>query len=174
MNDRTVATTLGGCAIIGGGLRIASSFIPWAPDTAWLEGLYFAIDTLLLFGLMGIYFAHRARLGVSGFAMFAVAETGIASIVGPDTTVFGIDTYQAGVAVISIGLALLGVVMLVRRAGTIAAPLCWIASTAAGAAGGVAGQAELGFLVGGLLFGLGFIVAGAAVIGRDAREPWLS
>ena len=152
--------TLGVCAVLGGALRIASAFIPWAANVAWLEALYFAIDTLLLFGLMGVYFAHCARLGVLGLAAFAIAETGIASIVGPDTTAFGIDTYQAGVAVISIGLSLLGVVMLIRRAGRPIAPLCWIASTAAGVGGGAIGQADLGFLAGGLLFGLGFIAAG--------------
>jgi len=160
VNDRAVTGILGVCAIAGGALRIASGFVPWVPGVAWLEALYFAIDSLLLFGLMGVYFAHRGRLGVLGLATFAIAEIGIASIVGPDTTAFGIDTYQAGVAAISVGLSLFGVVMLIRRAGHVVAPLCWIISTLAGVGGSATGQAEFGFLVGGLLFGLGFVAAG--------------
>jgi len=163
-----VTRIFGFCAIVGGALRIASAFIPWTPDVAWLEALYFAIDTSLLFGLMGAYFAHRVRLGVLGLVTFAIAATGIASIVGPDTTAFGIDTYQAGVAVISVGLSLLGVVMLFRRAGRPIAPLCWVASTAAGVGGGAIGHADLGFLAGGLLFGLGFVAAGLDLLRPSA------
>jgi uncharacterized membrane protein HdeD (DUF308 family) len=82
MNDARLLQVLGLFAVLGGVLRVASAFIPWAPDVASLEALYLAIDVMLLFGLMGIYFAHRNQLGVFGFAAFAIAEAGIASIVG--------------------------------------------------------------------------------------------
>ena len=165
MRDRDLFRVLGGAAILGGALRVGSSFIPWTPNDPGLEALAFIIDVALLFGLMGVYFARRAALGVAGFAAFVLAEIGIASIVGPDTVAFGIDTYQAGVAAISIGLSLLGVVMLLRRTGPMLAALCWIGSTIAGIAGNAAGQGELGFLAGGILFGFGFVVAGVAIIG---------
>lgn len=162
MNDARLLQALGVAAIIGGVLRAGSAFIPWS---LWgtdprVEVLSIVIDVALLFGLMGIYFAARERLGWFGFAAFALAETGIASIIGPDSVAFGVDTYLAGVHAISIGLALFGVQMLLRRAGTQATAICWIASLIIGAGGGVIGQGELGFLLGGILFALGFVFAG--------------
>lgn len=161
MDDRTLYRLAGAAAVLGGAMRIATSFVPWDGSAA-IEAVALAIDVLLLFGLMGIYLAHRAALGWLGFGVFVLAETGIASIVGPDTVAFGIDTYLAGVHAISIGLALLGIAMLVKRVETLAA-ICWIASLVVGAAGGFVAQAAAGFLIGGILFGLGFVAAGIAL-----------
>ncbi len=162
MDDRILLRTLGASAIVGGALRIASAFVPWSPDVWWLELLYLAVDVLLLFGLMGIYFAYRARIGVFGFIAFAVAETGIASIVGPDTVAFGIDTYMTGVVVITAGLTLFAIQLLLTRAGPPWAPLCWVASTIIGVGATAGGAPALGFFAGGVLFGLGFVAAGVA------------
>jgi hypothetical protein len=167
MGDATLWRMLGAAAVAGGALRIVSAFVPWAAGVAWLEAFYLAIDVLLLFGLMGVYFAHRERLGVAGFVAFALAETGIASIVGPDSVAFGIDAYQIGVAVIAIGLSLFAAVLLVRRAGPVVAPILWIASTVAGLGGSGIGQPEFGFLAGGILFGLGFVAAGWDLLARE-------
>lgn len=162
MNDARLLQVLGASAVLGGVLRAGSAFIPW---DIWgsdprVEVLSIVIDVALLFGLMGVYFAERARLGWFGFAAFALAEAGIASIIGPDTVAFGINTYLAGVHAISIGLALFGAQMLLKRAGTAAAAVCWILSLAVGAGGGVVGQGELGFFLGGILLALGFAFAG--------------
>jgi hypothetical protein len=166
MNDARLMQVLGLFAVLGGVLRTVAAFIPW---DAWgsdprVEALSIVIDVALLFGLMGVYFAARARLGWFGFAAFAVAVAGIASIIGPDTVAFGIDTYQAGVAAISIGLALLAVQMLLRRAGAAAAAVCWILSLAIGAGGGAVGQGAFGFFLGGILFALGFVFAGLELL----------
>jgi hypothetical protein len=166
VNDARLMQVLGLSAVLGGVLRTAAAFIPW---DAWgsdphIEVLSIVIDVAVLFGLMGVYFANRARLGWFGFAAFALAEIGIASIIGPDTIAFGIDTYQAGVAAISTGLALLSVAMLVKRAGSAAAAVCWIASLIVGAGGSTVGQGEFGFFLGGILFGLGFVAAGIALL----------
>lgn len=163
MTDAQLFRILGVAGILGGVLRIGSSFIPW-DGSVQIEALAFAIDVSLLFGLMGIYLAAREALGWFGFAAFALADTGIASIIGPDTQAFGIDTYLAGVHAIAVGLALLGLAMLLRRAGSSIAALCWIASLVVGAGGSAAGQAELGIFAGGILFGLGFVVAGIGVM----------
>lgn len=171
MGDAGLSRVLGVAAIVGGALRAGSSFIPaalWGTDPR-VELLALATDVALLFGLMGVYFAARERLGWVGFAAFALAATGIASIIGPDTVAFGVDTYLAGVHAISVGLALLGLVMLVRRAGTAAAAICWVLSLAVGAGGGAVGQAELGFLLGGLLFALGFVAAGIELVLPNRR-----
>jgi hypothetical protein len=164
MGEQTLFRLLGGAAVLGGVLRIAAAFVPWEQNVAWLEAFYFVIDVALLFGLMGIYFADHARLGVAGFAAFALAETGIASIVGPDGMAFGLDVYQLGVFAISIGLAVLGIVMLMVRAGSVIAASCWILSLVVGLAATFANQPEAGFVAGGILFGLGFVAAGAALI----------
>ncbi len=169
MDDRTLYRLAGAAAVLGGAVRIAMAFVPWSPGVAWLEAVAFAIDVLLLFGLMGIYLAHRAVLGWGGFAAFVLAEIGIASIVGPDTAAFGIDTYLAGVHAISVGLLLLGVAMLVKRIEPLAA-VCWIASLVVGLAAGFVGQASAGFLIGGILFGLGFVAAGLSLLMPAAKS----
>lgn len=169
MDDRVLMRMAGAAAVLGGGIRIAMAFVPWAPGVAWLEAVAFAIDVLLLFGLMGIYLAHRAALGWGGFAAFVLAEIGIASIVGPDTVAFGIDSYLAGVHAISVGLLLLGVVMLLKRIEPLAAA-CWIASLLVGLAAGVVGQGSAGFMIGGVLFGLGFVAAGLSLLRPAAKS----
>lgn len=169
MNDVLLFRVLGLAAIAGGGLRIASAFVPWAPNLAWLEAFYLVIDLLLLLGLMGFYFACRARLGVMGFIAFAISESGIAFILGPDGVAFGIDIYATGVLVITIGLTLLSLAILARRGAPWWIAASWIGAAVAGAGGAAAGQAELGFFAGGILFGLGFVAAGVATF--DAATP---
>jgi hypothetical protein len=170
MSDALLLRILGVAACLGGLLRIGAAFIPWAPDVAWLEALALAIDVLLLFGLMGAYLAYRAQLGVFGFIAFVIAEAGIASIVGPDSVAFGIDTYQAGVLTITLGLTLFAIQLLVTRAGPMWAPLAWIASAAIGVGVTAGGYPALGFHFGGVLFGLGFVLAGVALV-RSATPP---
>ena len=168
MSDTLLLRVLGIAAILGGALRIVSAFIPWAPGQLWLEGLYLAIDLCLLFGLMGIYFAYRETLGVLGFAAFAVAETGIASIVGPDGVVpeWGVDAYQLGVATITVGLSLFAVALLATRSGAPWGPLCWLVSAVVGVGAFYSGEADIGFFAGGLFFGLGFVLAGLPLLRR--------
>ncbi len=166
MNDGTLFRLAGLAAVVAGALRIGTSFLTWDAAAAWQELLATGIDVLLLFGFMGTYLAHRVALGWLGLVAFALAETGIGSIVGPDTVAFGVDTYQAGVVVISIGLALFATTMLIRRAGPAAAAICWILSFVVGVAGGFVGQGAFGFFLGGLLFGLGFVAAGFELIVR--------
>ncbi|MDZ4741594.1 MAG: hypothetical protein SGJ03_17085 [Alphaproteobacteria bacterium] len=170
MNDSILVRLLGASAIIGGAARIASAFGTWGLGALKLEVFYFGIDVALLFGLMGIYFAASERLGFFGFFTFVIAATGIASIVGPDTKVFGIDTYQVGVAAISLGLCLLGLWMLIQRAGSSLAGMCWVASTIVGVGGMYAGESEFGFFAGGILFGLGFVAGGVALFSNATPE----
>jgi hypothetical protein len=170
MNDAALFRLAGLAAVVAGALRIGTSFLTWDPAAAWQELLATGIDVLLLFGFMGIYLAHRAALGWLGLVAFVLAETGIGSIIGPDTVAFGVDTYQAGVVAISIGLALFATVMLVRRSGSAAAAICWILSLAVGVGGGFVGQGAFGFFLGGILFGLGFVAAGISLLMPAAKS----
>lgn len=146
-------------AAAGGAMRVIASFMPWTPENAGLEAFYLAIDLALLFGLTGFYLAVAGRTGIAGLAGYLVAASGIALIVGPDGTAFGIDLYQAGVVVIALGLVILSAALLLAREARLAAAL-WLVAIAAAPAGAALGQPGFGFAVAGVLFGAAFIVAG--------------
>lgn len=147
-------------AIVGGALRIVSSFIPYEANSAPLEALYGVIDVCFVFGLIAVYIASAEAVGMIGLAAFLVALTGVASIVGPDTQAFGIDFYRVGALVFVIGLAGLSVQLLRARAMAISA-LLWIGTLAASLASAVAPQA---FMAAGLLLGAGFVLAGVEML----------
>jgi hypothetical protein len=168
MTDARLLQVLGAFAVLGGVLRTGSTFIPWDGSDA-IETLAFVIDVCLLFGLIGVYLSVRAQVGWFGFAAFAVALTGIASIVGPDGMMFGINTYQLGTLIIVAGLVAFSIAMLVRRAGSRLAAVLWIASPIVAIASTMANQPENGFSLGGILFGLGFVVAGLRLVSPGNR-----
>lgn len=147
-------------AMAGGSLRIASTFIAYQPESAWLEGLYGVIDLCLLVGLIAIYVATAGRTGVVGLAGFLIALAGLASIVGPDASMFGVDFYRLGATVFVAGLAVMSVALL--RAGVIrASAWLWLATFAAGLA---ASLVPLAFMVAGLCLGAGYVLAGVALL----------
>ncbi|MDP3738188.1 MAG: hypothetical protein Q8R02_12405 [Hyphomonadaceae bacterium] len=148
--------------VLGGLLRIASGFVPYQPEQAWLEALYGVIDVCLLFGLLGFYLASAEKLGVAGMALFAVALAGLASIVGPDAQMFGVDFYRVGALVFLVGLAGLSVQMLLKRQ-LVASAWLWIAALASSLAG-AALQAPLGILGAGMLLGAGYVLAGLMIL----------
>ena len=166
--DRTPAAALGvfgaACAVVGGGLRIVSAFIPWAPASPWLETLYGVIDICLLFGLIAVYLHAAERIGLVGLVFFIVSLAADASIVGPDAVMFGIDFYQVGVAGLLIGLAGLGVQMLRTRVLLVPAGL-WLCSVVAGFGSSALG-AKLGVTAAGGVFGLAFLCAGVLLLTR--------
>lgn len=147
-------------AIVGGLLRIASTFIPYAADAAWLEALYGVIDLCLLFGVVGIYLAVTEELGLAGLALFLVTLAGVASIVGPDAPAFGIDFYRVGALVFVAGLAGLSVQML--RAGVMrASAALWIATLVFSLSSAIA---PVAFMAAGLAIGAGFVAAGVDLL----------
>ena len=146
------------CALLGGVLRIMTSFIPFMPGSLPLELLYAFIDIVMMLGLAAVYLPVAERLGGTGFFFFAVAFTGFASIVGPDPEFAGVSMYQLGTTIIVAGLAGLAVVMLLS--GWLrAAALFWLLTFLAGLGYALTGVVEL-FPVAGILFGTGFILAG--------------
>lgn len=157
----------GACtALFGGGLRFVSSFIPWVEGSAPLEGFYFVIDVALLFGLLTIYLARAERLGWLGLAGFTIAAIGQAAIIGPDHVPFGIDVYLVGTQLIVAGLFLLAVSMLWKVAYPVWVGAFWIAVPFVSLGLGVIDPAPYGwgYFLGGLLFSVGFVAAGAALL----------
>ncbi|MEM7360051.1 MAG: hypothetical protein AAF431_13195 [Pseudomonadota bacterium] len=114
---------LGGSAGLAGGLlRLVFTFVPYREATAWLEGFYALTDICLLFGLMAIYLKHADQLGGIGVSAFIISTSGIASIVGPETVMFGINFYQAGAFTLITGLLILSIQMLRNKI------LIWVSS----------------------------------------------
>ncbi len=155
------------CAIIGGVLRIVASFIPYIPESPWLEGYYAVIDICLMFGLIGIFaqtvFVQTGdKIGVWGTFGWTVAMIGQASIIGPDARMFGIDFYLAGSLILLTGLAIWSLALL--RGGVMRAAAGWWLTC-----GGLAVATILSGMAGlvpaaGVALGLGFVVAGRACL----------
>jgi len=145
-------------AILGGSLRVISTFVPYTPDSPGLELLYGSVDILMLFGLMTLYASVSRLLGWTGFAGFVLAATSLASIVGPDPNRFGINFYEAGAAGLLVGLALLAGALLKHRLLQPAA-LLWLAALSS-ALIGILSSLTLAVTFAGLLLGLGFAAAG--------------
>jgi catechol 2,3-dioxygenase-like lactoylglutathione lyase family enzyme len=160
---------LGGYAAIGGGaLKLVAAFIPYAPQSAFLEGLYGLIDTGLLFGLIAVYLVAASRIGWIGLASLVVALTALASLVGPEAEMFGIDFYQTGAAVFTLGLTAFSVQLLRKRFLTIAASL-WIASALIGVALTAVGS-PIAFIAAGIALSAGFIAAGYHILTESSPD----
>jgi hypothetical protein len=147
-------------AMLGGTLRIASSFIPYTAEQPWLEALYGLVDICLLFGSIGVYLAFADRLGAMGLALFAAAVAGLASIVGPDPQQFGVDFYLAGAMAFIVALGGFSVLLLWRKQLILSAVL-WLGALAFSLASPFLPLALVGA---GMLLGAGYVLAGVATL----------
>ncbi len=170
MNGRQLLALAGFAALAGGLLRVVSAFIPFTPDHLILELFYGVIDVALLAGLVGLYIDKSEDFGLLGFAGFAAAFIGLAAIVGPDPVFAGIDTYQIGVLIIVSGLAVLSAQIIRTRCYPRFVAVLWLAAPAASIIGPALGLPAQGFVLGAIAFGLGFAVAGAALLRRTAPQ----
>ena len=149
-------------AILGGALRIATAFIPFTPETAWLELLYAIIDILLLLATLAIYVRHMPSLGFIGLIAAVLACLGFASIIGPDPIMFGIDFYQLGAGIVVVSLALLSV-QLLRASVLRGASSFWLLTLIFAVAYSVLAD-HLMLIASGVTLGLGFIAAGLPMV----------
>ena len=161
MTYRTITLIGALSAIAGGAPRVISSFIAYTDAALELELFYGAIDMFLLFGLFTVYLKSAEQLGWLGLIGFLVAAIGLASIVGPDSTLWGVDLYRLGATVFMVGLSGLAAVMLWHRVLKQAA-LYWLSAFAVGILANLTGS-SLTFAVAGILFGVGFVAAGVAM-----------
>lgn len=174
MNTTQLFTLSGLAAMAGGLLRIAAAF-PLISDEVALQWLYTGIDVLLTFGIIGIYLDRAARLRILGFASFVIAVAALSFIGGPDADPFGFSTYEQGAMTLAIALVGLSIAWISAGDRPVFAPLCWFASVIAAGALGISPATEpYGFMVAGILFGLGFVLAGYDLARRGsiaARDP---
>lgn len=171
MDTRTLIRFAAVAAITAGLLRATDPFLGAAHLAgATQQQLWFVIDVLLLFGATGIYLANRAT-GLGGFIGYLVFVLGILEVRSTGVSFFGFGGYQAGATVALFGIALFALSLLLRRAQIAAAGL-WLASLAAGLASRSGIGAAYLVALSGILFGLGFIAAGVALLRKtsDAGE----
>ena len=149
----------GAAAIAGGALRIFSAF-PLLTDPIQQQWLWVIVDIFLTLGLIGIYVSRAAKLGFLGLASFVIAMAALSFVGGPDADPFGFSTYEQGA--MTLVIALIGLSLAWVRAGgrPLAAPICWFASALA------AGLPVYGFMIAGMLFGAGFVLAGVLLLRR--------
>ncbi len=146
---------------------MTAAFIPFTPETLWLEALYALIDVLMLVATLALYIRYMSAIGLIGLLSAAGAMLGFASIIGPDPVMFGIDFYQLGAGMIVISMALLGVQLLRVKRQRLAAVL-WLLALVFTV--GLAVLAMPGLLVAsGVAFGLGFVAAGARLLRNSAE-----
>lgn len=152
----------GGAALVGGLLRIVSSFVPYDNEAVWLEAFYAVVDIGLLFGLIAIYLKHADKLGGVGVIGFALSTIGIASILGPDTIKFGVNFYETGAFTILTGLLILSIQML-RNKTLVWASSLWVLSFVLTALA-IACAQSLFFIGAGISFGTAYILSGVELM----------
>jgi hypothetical protein len=146
---------LAGAALLAGTLRIVAAFIPYVPNSTWLELLYATIDLGMLFGLLGLASIWGNAWNAASTLSFGVALSGLSLIIGPDPKVFGIDFYIAGSAIYLLGLSGISTCLLYQRRVQIPAVfwlLCFGASLAT-----LAVSSPLIVMGAGITLSLGFI-----------------
>jgi len=162
VSSKTLYRLGGAAALLGGLLRIIFSFVPYREATAWLEGFYAFIDICLLFGLIAVYLRYAEHLGAIGTIAFVCSTIGIASIVGPDPIVFGIDFYQVGALIMISGLLVLSIQML-RNKILLWASCLWILSFALTILAAVSAHPIL-FISAAISFSTAFILSGVQLL----------
>ncbi len=153
-------------AIVGGALRIVAPLMTPMFDAPATEALYAVIDLGMLFGLVGVYVQTADRLGPIALVAFVTAFAALASIVGPDPTLFGIDFYRMGASVFSVALGAFATTLAHGRMHRTAAGL-WMISPAMGATALILTGPWLAGA--GMTLGAGFVFAGLASM-REVRS----
>lgn len=166
-SDRASQTSLlilfgGFGALVGGLLGVATPLIGDQPNSAFHEALYALIDFSLLFGTLAIWLLCGERLGRLGLAGFVVALSGIASILGPEPVMFGVDFYQLGATVFALGTGVMAVQML-RTGQFPAVGALWLGALLFGIGASMTAAPILALLAR-ILFELAFVVAGVQIV----------
>jgi len=161
MTRDTLLRLSAAAAILGGSLRVLDAFLDKA-DIHLQQLAYFGTDTMLIFGLCGVYLSRSNRLGLAGLLGFAASITGTVMVRN-----FGSGGYLIGASVTLVGVVLISLTMLAKAAYPRSAPILWIVSLIVGLIGLLPLGANWGLTLAGVIFGLGFVAAGIGL--RTAR-----
>jgi len=145
-------------ALLAGVLRVVASFIPASPQpAAAVEILYVVIDVLILLGLIGVYGYQREKTGWWDRLGLLLTLIGIAIIRGRA------EWYAAGATMVSVGFSLLAIGSWKNARLPRAVSVLWILSTVIGVGGYVVKAPGVTFVIAGVAFGLGLIIAGVKI-----------
>jgi len=153
--------------IIGGLLRIITSFVTATVDPDLLELLYVVTDFGLIIGLVGIYLLHHDSLPIVGHSGFIIALCALSFIAGPDATIFGLSAYEIGSPVIGVGVLMLAITLIRSKSYESKGAMVLVGSIVLGGIALLVPSYPVIFTRSGALFGLGFVMNGLYVYGKS-------
>lgn len=151
-------------AVVGGLLKVFLSFVRSADDLDLLHTLQVIADLGLVLGLVGIYMLFRDRFSFAGHTGFILALLGLSFVAGPDASLYGVGAQEIGFPVICIGLGLLSAAQLFVSGHPKLAPAVLMSGIVFSLLRVEFLAPATGQIVGGVLFGLGFVIYGAYMI----------
>jgi hypothetical protein len=170
MSKETLVQLSALAAITGGALRVSDGLLVPSMSVQVQQFAYFITDLLLLCGMCGIYLTRSHRLGLAAFTGFVVFWIGIFMVRSSTLSLFGYSAYLIGATVTLLGAVALGAEMLLREVFPRWAPVLWIAALFLGMFGLRSAWAGWSVTLAGVVFGLGFIAAGASLL-MEAVTP---
>lgn len=166
---------LGGAAMLAGLLRFAEELsnagqIPAVPVRLQLP-LYWTIDLLILAGLIGFASAWRRRWGLVGWIGWGLAVVGVVMLRLPGDTLAGVNRYQLAAGLLTLGLGVIGGVIIAKRFTQPWIGAIWLSTFLIGIASLVL-PAHAGWLThaAAAAFSIGMIGAGAEIISPDSAD----
>ena len=146
--------------MVGGALRLVDAYLATTGAVQAQQITYFVTDLMLALGLLGIYLPRRKILGVVGLLGFVAALAGLLVVRAAVLNGFGPNAYLIGATVTLVGVVAMSAALLARTSFPKLAPFLWMASFAVGLVGLLSAKLAWAIALAGILFGVGFIVAG--------------
>jgi lysylphosphatidylglycerol synthetase-like protein (DUF2156 family) len=166
-SDRILFRTAGAAAGAGALLRLATAVPGAFRGEEPSERAYLCVDLLTLLSLFALFASQdRLRRGIGPWG-FGISMLGLV-LIRTGTRIGAFSTYDFGAAVLALGLALMGAVMIRSGRWARATGAAWIASLVVGLLGAVL-HARAGFLVASLLFALGLGLAACLLLKHEPR-----
>lgn len=150
------------CAILGGLLRMVSSFIPYNENSDLLQLFYIFIDLCLILSLVAYYHTFIQTFHLLGHLGIIIAIIGFSLIAGPDANIFNMPIYQIGTPIIGLGLLLFSSEHLACKLNHKAMAICFMVSVISGLTAMLLNISAL-FAFSGCVLGLAFILMGTTL-----------
>src|SRR5947207_15292862 len=150
-------------AVLAGILRVIASFTPTAASVG-LQLFYFAIDVLLLLGVIGMYAFQKQEIGRWGFGGFVLALIGAGLLLGHDVVNALAFLYPVAAFLFAVGISVLAIRSWAANTLPHWVSALLIASTILGILGFVVKGFDIFFVISVVIFGIGFIGAGLTVL----------
>jgi len=156
--------------MIGGLLRVISSFIPVSEDPDLLQLLYVITDLGLVQGIVGVYLIERKSLSNSGHMGFAITLCALSFISGPEAEIYGVSAYEIGSLPIGLGILMFSIAQLQSGSGHKKGAYVLIGSIVVGVLSILFPSFPQLFVFSGFLFGIGFFINGAYAYAHSSKH----